>query len=462
MIKLDKIIEYLFYLFVFLLPLQTCWIWKKGLLGAEPSQYLAFCFYGTEIILVVILFLGLIHRLFSHDWETSFLHFKSMDFYILILLFIIIGAISLFFSADKQISLLYLLRLLEGFGLLVLIINFKFSYLNIAGAFVLGALVQSVLAIYQFMTQQVLASKWLGMAAQNSSTAGTAVIESDSMRWLRAYGTFPHPNILGGYLAIAFLLLIVLLIIARHKWEKVLLWACLPIILCAQFFTFSKNGFLALAIGLIFLGIFIYLSKDKKAKKTFAGIIFAMFLTLGILALIYKDPILTRINGENRLEVKSLAERTEYWTQAKEIWQDSWLTGIGLGNYTQAMYDQSKEKLPAYNYQPVHNVYMLVATELGIVGFIFFALLIILALRKIYKYQIDDNIVLLGVQKLFKFRGIFDFYRQKLFWFLAYTSIFFALLVLMMFDHYLWTQYSGVILWWFCFGMFIKTMGWVR
>ena len=57
----SKIIEYLFYLFVLLLPLQTRWIWHYGKLGDGQSQYLTYSLYGTEILLALILILALIY-----------------------------------------------------------------------------------------------------------------------------------------------------------------------------------------------------------------------------------------------------------------------------------------------------------------------------------------------------------------------------------------------------------------
>ena len=458
--KFAKIVEYLFYLFIFLLPWQTCWIWQAGKLGENVSQYLNFSLYGTEILLGLILVLAVIYKLLKRDWEIAFLNLKILDFYILLLLLLIMAVISIFFSADKNVALYYLLRLVEGFGLLLLVVNFKFSYLNTAGVLVLAGVVQSTLGIYQALTQQVVANKWLGMAEQLPQTPGVSVIENGPMRWLRAYGSLPHPNILAGFLVVCFLLLVITLILARYKWEKVLLWICLPIILSGLFLTFSKSAFLALGIGLFFLIIFILLSRDLKAKKILSGITLVMFVTIGLLSIAFKAPLLTRLQGESRTEVFSQHDRALYLEQAKTLISQNLLTGVGLGNYTLAVYNQS-EKAPG-EYQPVHNVYLMVAAELGILGFIIFILIIIEALRRIWTYKIDEHISLLSIFKLFKFTGVYDFYREKYFWFLGYTAIFIAILVLMAFDHYFWTLYFGIMLWWLCVGMFVKTIGWVR
>jgi hypothetical protein len=462
MAKLSKIIEYLFYLFIFLLPLQTRWIWHYGQLGNGSSQYLTLSLYATEILLWLIILLALVYKLLNRDWEIAFLNWKVLDFYILLLLLLIIATISIFFGADKNVALYYLIKMLEGFALLLVAVNFRFSYLNTAGVLILSGLVQAILAIYQFLTQRVWASKWLGMAEQLPATAGVSVVESGSMRWLRAYGSLAHPNILAGFLVVCFLLLVITLILARHKWEKVLLWISLPIILTGLFFTFSKGAFLALGIGFLFLAIFIYFSEQKRDRNILGQIVLTMLVLSCFLGIIYRDPLMTRVNGQERLEVKSQQERLNYFSQAKSLLESNWLTGVGLGNYTLALYNQDEVKAESYNYQPVHNTYILIAVDLGIFGFIVLILIIIEALRRIWTYKIEEQIGLLEVLKGFKYKGIYDFYKEKFYWFLGYTAVFIAILVMMAFDHYFWTLYFGIMIWWLCLGMFVKTIGWVR
>lgn len=462
MTKFYKIIEYLFYLFIFLLPWQTRWIWHYGQLSGETSQYLSFSLYATEILLLLVFLLALVYRCRNKDDESVFLNYKVLSFYILIGLFFTVLVLTLFLGQDRLVSFYQLSKFLEGFALLILVINFKFSYKKIGWAIVLAGAVQSVLAIIQFFTQQIWASKWLGMAGQLSSTAGVSVVETESMRWLRAYGSLPHPNILGGFLAICLIILIVLIILAQVKKEKVMLWLFLPLILSGLFFTFGKSAFLALAAGLLFMAIFIYISKDKEAKLVFSQLVLAMIFIFGVLAVIYQDPLLARVNGEVRLEQKSVSERILYFQQAKSLLLENGFEGVGLGNYTLALYNEEATKQPVWYYQPVHNVYLLAAVETGIVGFVLFILIIIEALRRLWHFRIDEQIKLIGVFQLFQFAGIFHWYKRRFYWFLGLSAIFIMLLIIMAFDHYLWTLYFGIILWWLMFGLWLKQVSLVK
>ena len=457
-----KTIEYLFYLFIFLLPWQTRWIWHYGSLNGGQSEYLTFSLYGTEILLWLILLLTIIYKIKVKDEEASILNYKILDFYILFGLLVAVSLLSLVWAIDKQLSLYYIVKLLNGLALLIFIINFKFSYKKVGLAIVASGFVQGVLAIFQFLTQKVWASKWLGMAEQLPQTLGVSVVESGGVRWLRAYGSLAHPNILGGFLAICCLVLVILLILARHKWEKVLLLVIWPIILAGLFFTFSKSAFLALIVGFLFLSVFIFFSYENKAKIILSQLIFSGFLVLAVLTLFYSQLVFTRLNGEERLEQKSITDRTLYFEQAKDLIQINWLKGVGLGNYTLALYNNLPEKQWAGYYQPVHNVYILVATELGIFGFIIFIIIIIEVLRKIWSFKIDYNFKLLAVFKNFEFKEIYHFYKNHFFWLLGLTGILIAILILMAFDHYFWTMWFGICLWWLCLGLWLKQVGMVK
>ncbi|KKR22451.1 MAG: O-antigen ligase-related protein, partial [Candidatus Yanofskybacteria bacterium GW2011_GWD2_39_48] len=101
----------------------------------------------------------------------------------------------------------------------------------------------------------------------------------------------------------------------------------------------------------------------------------------------------------------------------------SWF-GSGAGNFT--VWLKSKQpNLPEYLYQPVHNIYLLLYSELGILGLIAF-------------------LSLIGYT-------FYDFYRsykfQKLFHY-SFILVFASILLMGMFDHFLWTLQQGRFVLW--------------
>ena len=63
-VKNTKIIEYLFYFFIFLLPWQTRWIFHDSLIGGEIYEYGRLSLYGFDVVFIILLFCHLIKKIF--------------------------------------------------------------------------------------------------------------------------------------------------------------------------------------------------------------------------------------------------------------------------------------------------------------------------------------------------------------------------------------------------------------
>ena len=210
---LSKIIEYGLYLSVFLLPLQARWIIRQGLLNNGPWEYGSISLYATDILLIFILLLfiiyGFLQRRTVHLIQNT--KHKTQNYFIFGL--ILVSAISIFFAPSSLLALYRLGWLMLGAGLFWLLVKSKHDRIKLIWSFLGGVAVQSMLAIWQFLSQTSFANKWFGLASHQAGELGTSVIETigrDGMgeRWLRAYGGMDHPNILGGLVAIGLLLLV--------------------------------------------------------------------------------------------------------------------------------------------------------------------------------------------------------------------------------------------------------------
>jgi len=454
--RFKKIIEYLFYLYVFLLPWQTHQLYQETKIGGIFSQFLSYRLYLTEIILALIIILVILTRQKQKKSESIIPFFKVFDIYLLIFLLFIVIIITGYFAADGNTSYYYFIKMLEGFTLLIFILNFTINKIKLSFSLIFAGLIQAILAIWQFLSQQVIASKWLGMATQYPDLAGSSVIEVGAYRFLRAYGSLSHPNILGGFLAICLVILIINILVTKNKYSKIFYGICLPIIITGFFLSFSKSAFLAFIIALMFLAIFIYSCSVRDLKLKFSQVLLIIITTFSILILFNQQLVITRLEANSRLEIMSSQQRLDQFKTASQVITQYWLTGTGLGNYTLVLADQDGYKQPAYYYQPVHNVYVLILAELGVIGFILFILLLIEAIRKIYTYKLNQNLRLINIFNRFKFLGMFDLYMNKYLWFLGYSSVFIMILIIMAFDHYWWTMYFGIILWWLCFALWLK------
>jgi len=128
--------------------------------------------------------------------------------------------------------------------------------------------------------------------------------------------------------------------------------------------------------------------------------------------------LLTRTQVTERLETKSFEERGYAVQLAEETISTHWIFGTGQGAYLYTLvktgvWDERQAGPPI----PPHNAFILLFAELGIVGV---------------------------VGALLLSSGIFKQITRRREWFHHRSLVFFAPLILLsLFDHYLWSYWSG-------------------
>lgn len=339
--RFDKISLFLFALF---LPLQTRYFITTGI-----REYESIVFYATDLL---FLWLVLIFSLKNKKERWLGLAWA-------------IGLLA-FYQSSRSTEWYGWLRLAEAasVGYLVLKNNALKSWLIIG--LIIGALGSSLLAMWQFYAQEIIAHPWFGLAAQAPWRSGVAVLETNSGRLLRSYGPFSHPNILGGYLTVALLFLFSFKDEVRQFFRhRVAWWGAVAILTSGIFLSFSRSAWLALIVGVVWLAIIKKISYKAVALGVggFLILIFSLWPFVGGRFLI-----------NNRLEAKSVAARTASNKAALEIIKTHPWFGVGLGQFTRVALDLSLQDDPRY-VEPVHNVFLLVLSEIGLVGFLVLLLL---------------------------------------------------------------------------------------
>ena len=501
----SKTIEYGLYLLVFFLPLQTRWIIRQGTINNGPWEYGTYSLYGTDLLLIIILILFIIFS--ANNLKFKIFNLKLIS-NLLIFGLLAASAVSVFFAADKLLALYKFGWLLMGAGLFWLLAGGRHSRLKLIWSFLAGLALQSGLAVWQFLSQASFANKWLGLAGRRSADLGASVVEAagpDGIgeRWLRAYGGLDHPNILGGLIAIGILFLIGE-VIDLEKFSKFLIfppwltlrrinnfkffnkfqikfkitkisalkagyWLLLVLFSTTLFFTFSRSAWLALAAGLAVWLAQLIIKKNLRAQKSLLEAVLIMGAMLFILFLAYPNLTIARLGGgpeltggarpPNRLEIKSYSERAESLKDSLLIIKKHWLSGSGIGNYTLALRDQAKPGEPGYYYQPAHNVLMLVWAEAGIFGLIFFAGLIMYLIIFNFQFSIfPPKADQPRANKQFptnKFSKLsLKIWEKDNLKDLTFGApVLAALIILLSFDHWLWSLHFGVIFFWLVLGL---------
>lgn len=432
---MNKLIEYGLYVLVFLLPWQTRWIIKDGVLNGGYLEYETLSLYAVDILLILLIFIFTIYH-FINQRNLKFEIYPSSEykqisnFWLYIAILELMVFISIFFAPLKSIAVFSYVRLLLGIGLFWLVIKAKYDLSKLSLSFILGASLQAGLGIWQFITQSSFANKYLGMASHDPGELGTAVIEtiaSDGIaeRWLRAYGSLDHPNIFGAYAVIAIFVLLGLIIKNQKEPRDKYYYVLWLVLLIGVFVSFSRTAWLALAVGFISMLIMAVIKKKLVVQKKLLQLVL-IGSAIGIIFIsLYGNLIGTRFDFSNRLEQKSVFERVAGLEQGIVVAQNNLFFGVGVSNFPRAL-TVIEPGGRSWYYQPIHNTYLLVLTEIGIFGFISYILLVFY-MKTGKKYNQSKEIYKFG--------------------------IYISLIILLFFDHFWWSLHFGVLLFWFILGL---------
>ncbi|HEX5503590.1 MAG TPA: O-antigen ligase family protein [Thermomicrobiales bacterium] len=293
-------------------------------------------------------------------------------------------------------------------------------------------LVELPLVALQIATQSTfptgtLLDRWpREMTAAMSGAA--VVIGPHGLRWQRALGSFPHPNVLGGFAALTLVLLLPRL--ARPGRARAALLALWGVAWVEVVFSFSRAALLAAALG---CGLWA-LGRARGGGHRRDVALLALPPAAAVLAgLVVSGPaLLARLAlPGGALTLPSIAGRLLIARVAFDLIRLHPLLGVGAGNFPLA------ELAPPFNavsVEPVHVVPLLVAAEAGIpAGLAWLALVLAQPLAE-WRRRARRGVV----------PGR-----------LAFPV---ALLTLALLDHYLWTFAPGRALCWITLGIWAGGM----
>jgi hypothetical protein len=421
---------------VFLLPWQTRWIVAEGMINGNASEYLTLSLYGIDLVIISILLIKLISYIKSSEFRIpnfeSILKLKISNvrkYIFIIVLFVLWNCLSIFWAADKMLAGQRAGWLFLAIGLVLLVYEYK-NKAELIFWLVVSLTLSAILGIWQFLTQFAFSNKWLGLGGHNPADGGVSVVgvyssTGEAIRWLRAYGSFDHPNIFGAFMLVGIIL--ASWVIAQDslkKWRIIFLYVAILCMSAGLFMSLSRSAWVGFLLALMVLGIKYVNQKNKSVEFLFKPIIAVVIIFL-MLAIIYPNQLAMRTGGNGRLEIKSVDDRRVYLIEAVEMIKENTMLGVGSGNYIVRLQNENPSQA-SWVYQPVHNIFLYIWAELGAIGFVlsvtFMLLLGILVWKK-------------------------DVY---------FAAIIAALIPSMFLDHWLWDLHSGIILLGFLIGLFIS------
>ena len=224
--------------------------------------------------------------------------------------------------------------------------------------------VQAGLALAQFVTQQPVVPESLGLPwlpSADVTIGGTPVVlDPSGDRLLRAFGTFPHPNVLGGYLALGLVVLPLLVTTRGRAWLGVPVGLLLA---AGLLVTFSRAAWLAAAVG---LGVWWLTTVQRRIpwRLVLPGL---ALVAVGVLVSPLGGVVGVRLSPRpaNDLERGSIEQRLSLDRSALTLIKRHPTLGVGAGNFGEASLE---EGLQAIFGEPAHSVPLLIVAELGVPG----------------------------------------------------------------------------------------------
>lgn len=387
--------------FVLLLPWQVRYIFSE-----DNNPFATISFYGFDLVLLLIV--GL--------WVWYWYHVKkpiNWEWVALGLVCILVVLLSGYWATNRDLAFTAYLHFAFGIALIGISATVSLRLRLVSYCLMLNGLVQTMFAWIQSTLQQVSGHSWLGMATQLPETSGTAVIITSLGRWLRAYGTLPHPNVTGGLMVLALLATAICWSTMTKAWERRILLIITIILSSGLLLTFSRSALLVW-VGFVLVGCWLWRSQR--------AIFLTSLLTLIILAIPFYPLWSARLDTKIYLEQYSLTERSTQFQEALSLWKRYWPMGVGIGQYTVHLGE-------AIHPQPVHLVPLLVAIEIGIVGTLLWYGVVIKALWQT-KWHNSAS-------------------RSTALWLIA-------ILALGLFDHYFWTLPSFFYMWCLLLGLHLQ------
>jgi len=442
---------FFFFLFIFSLPLS---IFTPAVDG--ETIYTTGPVYFSDILFIFAVILWII----KEHKNIILSRVLSRDVFLFTLSFFLWALLSSFWAKEASVAFFRAIEILQFsiifFYVAIRIVPRRTFLIGTLFSFTVSGVVNASIGIFQFLSQKSIGLAFLGESILFVDKPGVASVIIGGQEILRSYGLFTHPNVFGGFLIFSlfsniFLFLSIKYFVPRGTvslffYKESFLRKFLAVFIIIQcggiVLTFSKTAIIGVFVATIFS--ILALQKEKMSENssffdrvktleilirksgTKRNIIGLPFL---IVFLIASFLVLKNIDY-SYFYTQSLSERKFYQDISLQMIVEHPIIGVGAGQFVQRMDDYVSYPVSEWQHQPVHNIFLLVFSELGIIGLILFLIIIISAIY--HSHSVPRGT--LSVRKFF-------------------LSVLIALLFIGLFDHYLWDLQQGQFLLWILFGL---------
>ncbi len=431
----EKALQGVYAFLVALIPLSLCF-WYYRTIAEFPHDRVYFTYTsalfflsdGLALFAVLLWIATRIAQFPQLSLAKNNLRWPSSDFVFPLFALLLFSSLSSLWSTDWRISVYITMQLWLIFLLVLSLRSWENAWNPIIYGFCAALTFLVITGTVGFVAQSTaflepLHMSWPGVL-DPATSGGSVVAVPDGPRILRAYGTLPHPNILGGFVLVSLLGPASLFLVNKRPIFPALILYSFGIVLIGL--TFSRSAWLGL---LTFIILLILKSKYFERKHVFYIVAIGL-LTIVLTLYSMRDVVFTRIsNAPVETEQRSTLGRSQLNQQALEMIRQHPGTGVGIGSF---ILELARRAHQGASIEPVHNIFLLAGAELGIFGLILIVVLFVSIGLSIIKTQtpkfILTSAMLAGV-------GIISF-----------------------FDHYFWTLAPGRLMLGLALGIWAGSM----
>lgn len=344
---LNKLEKTLFFLCLLFLPTQLGkhFFTPSSYIFSLPVDYLSFTIYFWDLLALSLFFVFAIRKIFYE--KDKKLNFLSLNIF---LFFILTQTISLPTSINPQAGLFRLEQyfVIGLFGLYLSNQDIPKVKNMLIASLSVGLLFEAGLGTLQTLLGRTLGLWVLGEREFSVNTPGIARFDFFGQVILRAYGTFPHPNVLGAYA------LVVHAIIFGFTKKAYLLIIPAAVLV---FLSFSRASFLVFLLEMLVF---------------FKDLLFKRYKIVLALILVFTPLLLIRFLSTFNFDLISLIRRKELTEIGVAAFLTNPLTGVGLNSFINFVSSSNLISGELRFLQPVHNIFLLSLSETGLLGLLGF------------------------------------------------------------------------------------------
>ena len=286
--------------------------------------------------------------------------------------FIVLTALSATQAIFPVLSLEIALHLLLTLGFVLALLNLRPPAWVIILPLALLLVIEGALALAQAAAQSTLFGAflfhWKREAAAGQSGASIVQLPG-GLRWLRAYGSIPQPNVLGGFLCLALPFVAGAFLHLPRKYY--IIWPLLGALALggiALLLSFSRAAWLGVLLAALWAAVLFWQRRSAPrrffARRPVLLALVAIALLIGLVVLL-RPALQSRLLLDEPLEQQSVSERVALIEVSAVLIMQHPLLGVGAGNMP--LVELSYPATRAIG-EPVHNLPLLIGTETGVFG----------------------------------------------------------------------------------------------